>query len=380
MTDNPTDEEYQDEHADYLAALGVAASIAIMGVIARRLRKVDENTTYAQARAWLTQDMPKIDRYVAFSQDKITAHADKLLDAAGDYSDAWAEPYYEARGLTQPATKGDPFLSHALDSGKRQTASNVSDLMRTSVLRLQSSGGQMVPIADAYSDAMDTAIRAISSGKQDYNDAISDAVSRFTGRGLKVQYESGAVRDLYSAVSMNVMDGYRATTQAIREQQGVQFGADGVEVSAHGLCAADHLPYQGRQFSKAAFATVQGGLRRQIGKGWNCRHTVHPVILGVSSPAYTDKEREAIKKESTRKTGVMVGGKDTTAYEFSQWQRSRETLIRKNRATAKTMRDAGQDTTAIDAHIKGLEREYSQLSKQAGVETRWERTRIYDID
>lgn len=380
MTDKPTDEQYQDAQADYLAALGVAASVAVMGVIAKRLRKVKESTTYAQARTWLVQDMAKIEGHLAFAQDKITAHADKLLDAAGGYSDAWAKPYYEARGIVQPATKDDAFLSHALESGKRQTASNVSDLMRTSVLRLQPASGEMVPIADAYTDAIDTAIRAISSGRQDYNKAISDAVRRFTGRGLKVQYQSGTMRDLYAAVSMNVMDGYRATTQAIREQQGVQFGADGVEVSAHGLCANDHLPYQGRQFSKAAFAKVQGGLRRQIGKGWNCHHTVQPVILGVSSPAYTAKEREAIKRESTRKTGVEVGGKDTTAYEFSQWQRNRETLIRKNRATAKTMKDAGQDTSQIDAHIKELENEYSKLSKQAGVETRWERTRVYDID
>ena len=109
-------------------------------------------------------------------------------------------------------------------------------------------------------------------------------------------YPSGSTRELYAAVSMNVMDGFRLTMQDIRDQQAQRFKADGIEVSAHGKCAEDHLPYQGRQYTKEEFERIQQRLRRPIGKGMNCRHMVTGVVLGVSSNAYTEEQRRAMVK------------------------------------------------------------------------------------
>ena len=64
-----------------------------------------------------------------------------------------------------------------------------------------------------------------------------------------VQYESGHTRRVDTAVRMNVLDAMRRMNQRAMEEVGREFGADGVEIDAHMLCAEDHLPYQGQQFS-----------------------------------------------------------------------------------------------------------------------------------
>ena len=43
------------------------------------------------------------------------------------------------------------------------------------------------------------------------------------------------------------------------DYHGQKFGADGVELSAHAICAPDHLAVQGRQFSNEEFDKMQIG-------------------------------------------------------------------------------------------------------------------------
>ena len=53
------------------------------------------------------------------------------------------------------------------------------------------------------------------------------------------------------------------------------------EIDAHGLCAEDHLPYQGRQYSLRNYERLNSYLKRPIGT-CNCRHGISYIILGVS--------------------------------------------------------------------------------------------------
>ena len=39
-----------------------------------------------------------------------------------------------------------------------------------------------------------------------------------------------------------------------------RLGANGVEIDAHMLCAEDHLPYQGGQYSNEEFESIQNDL------------------------------------------------------------------------------------------------------------------------
>ena len=372
-----TDVEYQQREENAMEEGGLAVELAVLAVIASRLRKVDENTTYALARAWQAEDMAAIQRLLGSGARLLSVRSDGIMHGMAESSDEWAGKFYESAGVLQRPVVEDPFLSQTLSAGKKSNVANIEGLCRTSVLRIQAPDGTLMRIDEAYKAIVDFAIQSILQGETAYEKAIQKAVWKLSQAGLRVQYASGATRELYAAVAQNVMDGFRLTMQEVRDQQAQQFKADGVEVSAHGMCADDHLPYQGRQFTKAEFDAIQRKLKRPIGKGYNCRHMVTGVILGVSSDAYSEKRRKALAKESTRKTGVKTSdGRDMTAYEFSQWQRRQEAEIRKLKAQAVVHDKAGLDAKEFREKAAEKTKAYRELSKKAGVETRLERTWI----
>jgi hypothetical protein len=374
-----SDIEYQEREQNEVEEDGLAVELAVLSVIAARLRKVDESTTYAIARAWQAEDMGAIARLLSAGAQMLTGKSNRVMDGMGESSDEWAKPFFEARGIAQTSVFEDESMGAALKSGKVANARNVASMCRTSVLSLVAPDGTVRRVDEAYKAILDSAIQSIMQGDAAYTKAIGRAVWQLSKGGLRVMYPSGSTRELYAAVSMNVMDGFRLTMQDIRDQQAQRFKAAGSEVSAHGMCAEDHLPYQGRQYTRAGFERIQQRLRRPIGKGMNCRHMVTGVVLGVSSNAYTEEQRRAMVRESRRKTGVKTAsGHDMTAYEFSQWQRRSETEIRKLKAQARLHEKAGLDPREFEREADAKRREYVELSKKAGVETRLERTRVYE--
>lgn len=374
-----SDIEYQERERNEVEEDGLAVELAVLSVIAARLRKVDGSTTYAIARAWQAEDMGAIARLLSAGAQMLTGKSDRVMDGMGESSDEWAKPFFEARGIAQTSVFEDESMGAALESGKAANARNVASMCRTSVLSLVAPDGTVRRVDEAYKAILDSAIRSIMQGDAAYTKAIGRAVWQLSKGGLRVMYPSGSTRELYAAVSMNVMDGFRMTMQDIRDRQAQRFRADGIEVSAHGMCAEDHLPYQGRQYTREEFERIQKGLRRPIGKGMNCRHMVTGVVLGVSSDAHTEERRRAMARESRRKTGVKTAsGHDMTAYEFSQWQRRRETEMRKLKAQARLHEKAGLDPGELERVADAKRREYVELSRKAGVETRPERARVYE--
>lgn len=373
------DIEFQEREQNIVEEDGMAVELAVLSVIAARLAMIDNATTYATVRAWQVEDMATISRILSAGAKMIIGRSDVIIEKMGESSDEWAKPFFEARGIEQRSVFDDEFAAAAMDSRKAKNAKNVASMCSTSVIGIVAPDGSVNRISETYKKLMDTAIRAIMRSEEDYNSAIERAVRKLSNGGLRVRYPSGATRELYSAVSMNVMDGFRLTMQDVRDQQAQRFGADGVEVSAHGMCAEDHLPYQGRQYTKAEFERIQKKLERPIGEGMNCRHMVTGVVLGVSSRAYSEKQRRQMASESRRKTGIETAdGHDMTAYEFTQWQRRQETEIRKLKAQARVHEKAGFDPMEFEAEAARKRKQYVELSKKAGVETRLERTRVYE--
>lgn len=269
------------------------------------------------------------------------------------------------------------FSDAALEMGQAAADSIIEAICNTAAMWLVSPQGELLPIRDAYVALINDAATAIAQGRESYASAIDRTVRTLARTGVRVRYPSGATRELYSAVSMNVMDAYRSAMHEARMEVGRAAGCDGVEISAHGMCAEDHLPYQGQQYSDKDFEKIQESLKRPIGQGYNCRHIIYPIILGVSKPAHSASALDEYARRSRRT--VTVGGRDMTAYEFSQRQRSEETAIRKLRAERLLMQEAGQSTAETDAAIDRMLEVYRAESSQAGVETRYERTRAYTM-
>jgi hypothetical protein len=157
---------------------------------------------------------------------------------------------------------------------------------------------------------------------------------------------------------------------------GKEFRADGVEISAHALCAEDHLPYQGLQMSEKEFDRLQTvKLDRPFGL-WNCKHTWHPILLGVSPPAYTPEELEAFRRNSREE--ITIDDVTKTRYEWTQEQRRVETAIRYQKDIAVAAKASGDMVTRREcaASIKALDEYYGRISAAAGLLERPERMAV----
>lgn len=262
-------------------------------------------------------------------------------------------------------------LQRILKGQARETAGKMRNLSNTTV------------VSKYYRDAIDEAVTAVQSGVEDYNTAIRRVIREAGEHGLrvteegtrKVDYESGWSRRLDTAARMNVLDGVRHLNQSIMEEVSRQFGANGVEIDAHMLCAEDHLPYQGGQYSNEEFEEIQDSLDRPFGE-WNCRHSWHGIILGVSPPTYTPEQLQQFESYSTER--VEIDGITKTRYQWSQEMRRVETAIRRQKDTANLARATGDDKLRLRCQgtILQLNQKYEVLAKKAGLQPEFQRTYV----
>lgn len=311
--------------------------------------------------------------------ERITGLNEKALEAmfedvAAENVD-FANTYYKARGMeTLKDYTENAALRSFVEAAKRTAADGVTNLSSTTMIGFKS-GKRVLPLREYYIQTIDKAITFAQTGTVDYYTAMRSTVKEMASGGLRrVTFDSGYSRRLDSQVRMNLLDGVRQLNMQMLEQTGKEFGADGVEISAHALCAPDHQHIQGKQYSNAEFESLNRSLERPIGE-LNCHHFTTPIVLGVSKPVYSDSELREINKRSNAK--VSYGGKTYTRYEASQKQRQLETAIR----YAKDERDAcvaaGDKLGATQARKKSaaLTAEYKRFSEQAGLTIRLERTR-----
>lgn len=288
--------------------------------------------------------------------------------AASDY-DFMAKYYREARQLPIRQNK---TIQRILQAQVRITAQSMMNLSQTTI------------VADRYIRAVDLAVQTVQAGVVDYNAAIRSALREAAKSGIRVaikgsnateiraSYPSMYTRRIESAVRMNVLDGVRALNNDVLWQTGKEFGADGVELSAHALCAEDHLPYQGRQFSMEEFETIQMRLDRPIGM-WNCKHTRHPILLGISEPTYSPEQLEKLRRSSSRQ--ITIDGDTKSRYEWTQEQRKIETAVRRQNDVATAAKAAGDHVAYQEAqkNIADLIARYDDVSKAAELEKHYDR-------
>ena len=255
------------------------------------------------------------------------------------------------------------------------SAGRLSNLANTTAVGVWTPEGFKTP-RDAYIALIDQTAAQMASGKYGLNAAVRSVLKQFADAGLSVvEYESGRTRSLGAAVEMNLKEATSMVYQGVQERIGQEFGADGVEISAHWDCAPDHLDVQGKQYSKAAFEKLQGTLARPIGK-LNCRHKIYSIILGISEPNYSEEELHAMKEASLRKK--KFDGKEYTPSEASQVQRRLEREIRKQKNRSVLAASAGDDEMRREAQMKinQLTGKYKDLSDTFGLKTKAERMQV----
>lgn len=310
----------------------------------------------------LNYNMEQIKRQLAKAADVPLADVEKLFRDVAESDLRFAVEIFASDHT--PSIKANAPLERILKAQAKITHQQLNNLSQTTLL------------SDGYKNAVDVAVQSVQSGISDYNHAIHKAMKAAAKDGLRVTYpNSGITRRLDSAMRMNVLDGIRAINQDVMRQVGKEFGADGIELSAHALCAEDHLPYQGTQMSNKEFDRLQNRLDRPFGM-WNCRHTCHPILLGISKPRHTAEELAEYKRNSRER--IEIDGVTKSRYEWTQEQRRIETAIRYQKDIAVAAKASGDILARRECAymIRELDKYYQKISAAAAVPERRDKMRV----
>lgn len=363
------------DYAYIVSARFDAINTHYIKLMAKQIKEIGKlspsNLFRLQQMSKMQQNIDSIEYMLAQETGKTLDELDKVLELSGlsVYKDAY--DLYVAHNRIQVPFKQNQNMMNYIRSVQSLTHNTFMNMSNTTV------------IFEPYRNLVDVAIDAVTNGIDSYNNIIRKQLTdstlqsnlRYADEGLKVTYASGLTRRLDSAVRMNVLEGVRQVNNGIREKAGEEFGADGVEVSAHALCARDHIDIQGKQFSKKEFELRNEELRRHIST-CNCKHYTFPIILGVSKPTYTDKELKQYKANSEKP--VNINGREMTKYQATQAQRNMETAIRKQKDKyifADTMGDT-EMAEKIKNNINQLQSQYNSISQQAGLSPKMDRTYV----
>lgn len=320
-------------------------------------------------------DLKAIEKEVARITGTNQQEIERLFEEVAKENVEFANTFYKARNM-------DPLQSYAarsalasfVDAAKRQVLDGMANISNTYMIGFKR-GKQTIPLREYYISAIDRAITYVQTGVVDYQSAMRSTVREMAQSGLRrLTWESGYSRRLDSSARMNILEGVRRLNSQMMEETGREFGADGVEISAHGLCAPDHRDIQGKQYSKEEYERLNRRLERPIGT-LSCQHFATPIVLGVSKPVYSRKELTDINKRSAER--IEYKGQKMSRYEASQKQGQMETAIRYAKDERDAMVAAGDKLGATQARKKSAElsAEYKRFCEQAGLTPRPERTR-----
>lgn len=389
----------QEAIEDHLDALLQAVQGRCEALISEQLGKVaTEGLTTSQALANYPELMTRYERLLADGRVTATATVRQVFEEMATLNDEWAAPFYEAKNVAQVAASGHEVMGGILADAIAKSADVIEGTLNSSVIGIVDSSGSFVGFGQYYRQSVSNAVSGMLAGTETYQTAVRKSVTQMAKSGLRTVTDaqgkrvvigakarkvtaSGELisRELYGSIRTEVMDNYRQTLSALRRVQGREFGADGVEISAHAPCAPDHIQWQGRQLSNKEFEYIQGSLDRQY-ETLNCKHIVSQIVLGISRPAYDSDELDDMRRNSEELvtvTGLSGGEITRTRYEMTQYQREIERSLRNGKNLSYQLGLIGQDTTALDASIRQRQADYRRITAEAGLTTRNERTRAF---
>ena len=307
---------------------------------------------------------------------------EELLEITAKENIDFANTYYEAKKMDKVSYQTSKQFQDIVKAVEKVTKQEFYNLSSTTALRLLSNDGipLYLNIKKAYKEVIDRCVMAVSTGQISYQKAMYDTIKQLANSGIKKIYYNNEgkreyARRLDSSVRLNILDGVRQVNIKVQEQVGNEFGADGVEISAHSPCAEDHIFIQGKQYTKKQFEKINANLKRPIGT-LNCTHFVFSIVLGVSSPNYTNEQLRTFKNESN--SIVEYEGKRYTKYKATQVQRKLETAIRQQKdlqiiAKASNNKEGVRNA---QAKITQLTQKYKDFSEIAKLPTKMDRLRV----
>lgn len=339
------------------------------------------------------EDIEKIVQQISKITNMNIVDIYNIFNEEAKINQGFAKTYYEASGIQFVPYLQNKALKQQVEAIASLTAKSYMNVSNTTAIgyTIRDMQGNIIfkDISNVYRETIDSALFNITQGKTTYDQEMRRIIKQLGTSGLKtIDYESGHIRRLDSAIRMNVLDGMRQLTNELQQQFGEEFGANGIEISVHSNPAVDHSQIQGHQFSNEEYNNMQNSLpfkdyegnqfnaiERHISE-WNCYHYVFSIVLGVNKPEYSKEQLQTIIDKNNE--GFILDGKHYTNYEGTQLQRKLETQIRRQK-DLQILAKASEDKELVQQaqrKITYLTTKYKQLSQISGLPTKMERLRV----
>lgn len=322
--------------------------------------------TREPTNVWLAVQVAQAQGLIDAYNASIHRMAEQLLTSTADFLEVWRRRVYAHPSSLVPwqAWRETPTMAQLVNSAITDLDEALT-IVSPNSLYLKLRDTSYIPFSSAL-DKLTKDAHVMVTNNYSYQQAIRYVTDELaTVGGVKINVNDRDY-DLYGYVRSRVYNDWSRLNQALRYQDGIRAGMDGVEVSAHWDCAPDHLPYQGHVYSKEEFEVIQGSLERPIGDGYNCRHLVYPCWLDSTS-SYSQEDLDEYARQATEI--VDVGGHERTRYEATQWQRGQERRVRDWKTKAQ-MCDALGDTekAAKCRHqAQSIQRALKQMCDEVGL-------------
>lgn len=248
----------------------------------------------------------------------------------------------------------------------------------------------------------------VAAGVQSYSAAACDILDRYAGRGIYVDYPTGARMTLEAAVRLNVVTSMNQTAAQVTNQYIVEGGCEYVLVSAH-LGArvaqkgqpqeADHSAWQGKVYKIRGTTpeypnlldrtgydidinTGQGTVKNPLGlHGYNCRHSHKPWDPRLRNPYVDENGNLKIDSEENKKRYELQQKQRAMERSLRAWKRK---LIEKQEQINNPREDMDvdklkQDYDRVAYQLTQKNKAYNDFCKQNDLQPQYDRIKVADF-
>lgn len=319
--------------------------------IVRRVRGTGAITSTAEYQIYRAEQLGLAEKEIKKAISEQLQVSDAVIDALfEDMADLTAE--FEDNGQLRQLVEAYSTVS------RRAAAEDFDDLWAPGP------DGKLYTVKEAYGKIMDFAYMQTATGALDYQTAIRRSLKELLRRGIRtVPRADGRSMRIEYAVRQYLVNRMGEMHNAIRQMNYETLGADGWEISAHAAPAPDHAPYQGHQYSAEEYEEINDSLERKFG-WWGCMHTVYPILLGISPPAYSDEQLQRYLDEN--EAGVSYEGQHYTLYEAKARKRQLESLLTSKKYDVMAAEGDPDWLRTEQLRLSRIRQEYNRFCKATG--------------
>lgn len=287
------------------------------------------------------------------------------------------KPLYDYRGVKFVPYSENKSVQSIVNAFARTTGNTMINLSSVTAQNLGflNKSGKFVPIQKMYTDALDKAVVAISSGATDFHSAMRDMIIEMGGSGIRVNYGSGITRRLDTVVRQAMLYGAKQCSIEYNEMIGEELGCDGVEVDAHSNPRESHRFMQGQQYSLHGKKTINGVVYEDFEasgassalEDYGCLHYRTPILLGISEPRFSKKQLAEIEEQNNKE--YTIGERTGNRYFWSQRMRNLESATREQKTIRDLARSSGDKVLVkkCNEKIKAYRQKYDEIAEATGL-------------